>query len=798
MKFSENWLREWVSPEWDSNTLAEELSLAGLEVDGIDPVAGDFTNVVVGHVLSVERHPDADKLNVTQVDVGDGEPVQIVCGAKNVVAGMKACCAKVGAVLPGDFKIKKAKLRGVASHGMLCGATEIGLPDDGVDGLHVLPEDAPIGMDLREYLDLNDTSVDVDLTPNRADCFSVLGIARDVYAISGAEFTQPFKDKEMAGSEPCAQKIDVQEAQACPKYLGCVVTNYDKTAQTPAWMVQKLQRSGLRSIDLVVDITNYVLLELGQPMHAFDMDKLQGAVQVRMAQAGEKLVTLDEKELTLEENTLVIADESGAIALAGIMGGLSTSVTDATDKIFFECAHFARLAITGKARQYGLHTDSSMRFERGVDPLLPERALNRALQLFTEIAGGDISAFDAVVSEENMPKPATIALRRETIASRLGVAVADNQVEKIFNDLGFAITANDAGWDITAPSFRFDMAIEMDLIEEIGRVYGYNNLPETPVEAPMTLNELDESEQSLNVLKNALVQKGYNEVVTYSFVAENQQKAIAPELPYVLLQNPISEDMKAMRTTLFPGLLNSIAYNQNRQQSRVRLFEAGLVFYKNDNDASGTGATQVPMLGGAIVGPASNAGWDNVNRNVDFYDLKGDVEALLAMSHQTGKVRFEAFQNPALHPGQAASLMKDGEEVGVMGQLHPQLVKTMGVSGTVFMFQIRQDALMTMDVPAAQPISKFPETQRDLAFVMEDATPVQKLVDAIQSVDSDIMQGIEIFDIYRGQGIEEHQKSVAVALRIQHPERTLQDEEVDSLVNEILAATKQAVNAELR
>jgi len=796
MKFSENWLREWTNPQWDTNTLSEELSLAGLEVDGIDPVAGEFTNVVVGHVLSVEKHPDADKLNVTQVDVADGEPVQIVCGAKNVVAGMKACCAKVGAVLPGDFKIKKAKLRGVPSHGMLCGATEIGLPDDGVDGLHVLPNDAPTGMGIREYLDLNDSTIDVDLTPNRADCFSVLGIARDVFAISGAEFTQPFEDKEMAGTAACTQKIAVAEPTACPKYLGCTVTGFDAQAKTPAWMVQKLQRSGLRPLSLVVDITNYVLLELGQPMHAFDLDTVKGTVQVRMANAGEKLVTLDEKELALSDNTLVIADDSGAIALAGIMGGLSTSVTDCTSRIFFECAHFDRLAITGKARQYGLHTDSSMRFERGVDAQLPERALNRALQLFTDIAGGEVSAVESIISEADLPKPATIALRRETIASRLGVAVEDNEVEKIFADLGFTMAQNDSGWDLTAPSFRFDMAIEMDLIEEIGRVYGYNNLPETPVNAPMTLNELDESEQSLNSLKNALVQRGYNEVVTYSFVAEDKQKAMAPDLPYVLLKNPISDDMKAMRTNLFTGILQSVAYNQNRQQSRVRLFEAGLVFYKNEADP--TGATQIPMFGGAIVGPAKAASWDVECRNADFYDLKGDVETLLAMSHQLDNIRFEACQNSALHPGQSASLMKDGQEVGVMGQLHPQLVKTMGVSGTVFMFQIRQDALMTMAVPSAQAISKFPEVQRDLAFVVDEALPVQQLIDSVTSVKSDILKSVDIFDIYRGQGIEETQKSIAITLKIQHQDRTLQDEEVEALVTEVLASAKQAANAELR
>lgn len=796
MKFSENWLREWTNPNWDTNTLSEELSLAGLEVDGIEPVAGQFTNVVVGHVLSVEKHPDADKLNVTQVDVGQDEPVQIVCGAKNVVTGMKACCAMVGAVLPGDFKIKKAKLRGVPSNGMLCGATEIGLPDDGVDGLHVLPDDAPIGMDIREYLDLNDSSIDVDLTPNRADCFSILGLARDVHAISGAELTTPFKDTNLAGSIACSQSIVVNEPQACPKYLGCVVTDFDTTAKTPAWMVQKLQRSGLRSLSLVVDITNYVLLELGQPMHAFDLDKVQGSIQVRMANAGEKLTTLDEKEITLADNTLVIADDSGAIALAGIMGGLSTSVTDTTNKIFFECAHFARLAITGKARQYGLHTDSSMRFERGVDPMLPERALNRALQLFIEVAGGQVSAVEAVIAQEHMPKSAVIELRRETIANRLGVAVEDSQVESIFTGLGFSIQANNNGWTITAPSFRFDMAIEMDLIEEIGRVYGYNNLPETPVMAPMTLNELDESEQSLSTLKNALVQRGYNEVVTYSFVAEDKQKTIAPDLPYVLLKNPISDDMKAMRTTLFPGLLQTMAYNQNRQQSRVRLFEAGLVFYKNDQDS--TGATQIPMLGGAIVGSVTKAGWDADSRNVDFYDIKGDVETLFSMSHQLENIRFEKCNNPALHPGQSASITKDGQEIGIIGQLHPQVVKTMGVSGTVFMFQIRQDALMTMNVPMAQPISKFPETQRDLAFVVEETLPVQQLIDAVTSVKSDILQSVEVFDIYRGQGIEETQKSVAIALKIQHQERTLQDEEVESLVNNILLSAKDKVNAELR
>lgn len=796
MKFSENWLREWSNPDWDTLMLSEALSLAGLEIDGIEPVAGAFTNVVVGHVLSVEKHPDADKLNVTQVDVGEAEPVQIVCGASNVVAGMRACCAKVGAVLPGDFKIKKAKLRGVPSNGMLCGATEIGLPDDGVDGLFVLPDDAPIGVDVRDYLELQDHIIEVDLTPNRADCFSIIGLARDLHAISGAEFTPPFEDREMAGKHACSQKIEVLESESCPKYLGCVVSDFDKNATTPLWMAQKLQRGGIRSLSLVVDITNYVLLELGQPMHAFDVNKLQGSIQVRKAQDGEKLVTLDDKTLTLQAGTLVIADDSGPIALAGVMGGLPTSVTDETTAIFFESAHFSRSAITGKARKYGLHTDSSMRFERGVDPMLPERALNRALDLFTQIAGGTISTIEAVVCEANLPKPAEITLRRATIGSRLGVEVADESVEAIFKGLGFTTESRDDGWLVTAPTYRFDMAIEMDLIEEIGRIYGYNNLPNTPVMAPMTLDELPESSQSLHALKIALVQRGFSEVVTYSFVEEDKQTLLAPEQPYVLLQNPISDDMKAMRTTLFPGLLRTITYNQHRQQSRVRLFESGLVFYKDDQDP--TGASQIPMIAGAVVGTVAGSGWDESDRKADFFDLKGDVETLLKMSHQLGTIRFESCNHAALHPGQSASLVKDGKEVGIMGKLHPSLVKPMDVSGDVYLFQIRQDALLTMDVPSAKPISKFPEVQRDLAFVIDETVTVQALLDSIMSVDSDILQTVELFDIYRGQGVAEDQKSIAVALKIQHSTRTLHDEEVDSLVEQVLTSAKSAVNAVLR
>jgi len=794
MKVSENWLREWVSPEWDVNTLAEELSLAGLEVDGVDPVAPLFTNVVVGHVLSVEKHPDADKLNVTQVDVGEDTPVQIVCGAKNVVAGMKACCAKVGAVLPGDFKIKKAKLRGVPSHGMLCGATEIGLADDGVDGLHVLPEDAPVGLDVRAYLDLNDQVIDIDLTPNRADCFSMIGVARDVSAISGLALNTPFEHQQVTKSGIAAKAVTVEDQIACPKYLGCSVKNYDVTAQTPAWMKKKLDRAGISSKNLTVDVTNYVLIELGQPMHAFDLHKLNGDISVRYAKEGETLLTLEEKEIRLQPDTLVIADDASPLALAGVMGGLASAVSETTTEIFFECAHFAPLSMAGKARSYGMHTDSSLRFERGVDAFLPEIALERALAIFTEIAGGEVSEIVSVVNEAALHQPKAIQLRPERIEKLLGAKIDAQEIEAIFDRLNFDIEKSADGWMMTAPTYRFDMAIEADLIEEVGRVYGYNNLPETPLEAPVRLPQLREAEQELYQLKQALVQRAYQEVVTYSFVAEDKQALISPEMPQICLKNPISEDMKAMRTSLYPGLLSTLSYNQKRQQSRVRLFETGLVFQKSNDDT-----LQVPMIGGAIVGNLAEDAWSTDSRAVDFYDLKADVETLLAMSHMTDVVRYEPANLAAFHPGQSALIKLNGEVVGALGQVHPSLVKPLGIAGKVFMFEIKLDALATRNVPAITPISKFPEVQRDLAFVVKTSVEAQTLIDAIRSVDSTgILQDVKLFDIYQGQGIAEDEKSLALALKLQHLDRTLQDEEVDELMNQIIEQANNEVAAVLR
>ena len=781
-----------MNPSWTSEVLAEELSLAGLEVDGIEPVAPEFSQVVVGLVLSVEKHPDADKLKVTQVDVGAETPLQIVCGAKNVQVGMKVPTALVGAVLPDGFKIKKAKLRGVPSHGMLCAAQELGLTPE-TDGLMVLPSDAPVGEDLRSYLDLDDVIIDVDLTPNRADCLSVEGLARDIAAYGNLPMQQPFTFKEVVKSGSIGKTIAIAEAAACPKYLACKVSGFDRQAKTPLWLQQRLQRSGISPKHLLVDITNYVMLELGQPMHAFDYDKLQGALQVRYAQEGETLETLEDKTVTLESNTLVIADDSGVIALAGIMGGKATAVTDETQTVLFECAHFSPLAVTGRARQYGMHTDSSHRFERGVDPQLPERALDRALSLLMEIAGGQVSEVEAVVAEQYLPQAKSILLRPERIEKLLGVALPAEEVEAIFQRLHFKVEKVEAGWHLTPPSYRFDMAIEADLIEEVGRIFGYNNLPEVALEAPIRLPVLPERELEMDLMRQALVQRGYHEVVTYSFVEESKLQALSPHLPYILLQNPISEEMKAMRNTLFAGLLNTVAYNQNRQQSRIRLFELGLVFVGQQV----AGMQQIPMLGGAIVGPAEAESWLNASRVVDFYDLKGDVETLLQMSHQT-QVRFEPTDHPALHPGQAAQLVKDGEVVGHLGQLHPKLAKQMGVSGKVYLFEIQQSLLAMSELPAAKPLSKFPEVQRDLAFVVAEALPVQNLLDVVSSVSSDWVKSIALFDVYQGEGLPEGKKSLAIAIKFQHHERTLQDEEVDAIIQQMIEKAEKELSAVLR
>ncbi len=791
MKVSKHWIEQWTQPGWTADEMSEALSLAGLEVDEVAPAAPPFSGVVVGQVLSVEKHPDADKLNVTTVDVGGDEPLQIVCGAKNVRAGMKAPCATVGAVLPGGFKIKKAKLRGVPSFGMLCSASELGLAESS-EGLMELPSDAPVGEDLRVYLDLDDPILDVDLTPNRADCLSHEGMAREVAALAGSKYAEPYTLVAPEATFETTMGVQVDAPEACPRYVGVEVRGFNRSVQTPLWMQEALRRCGIRPISLVVDITNYVMLELGQPMHAFDADKLQGGITVRFAREGERLVTLDGQTRALKPNTLVIADASGPIALAGIMGGEETAVSEETTRIFFEAAHFKPTVIAGRARQYGLHTDSSHRFERGVDPELPPKALWRAVDLLLSLAGGEVSQRVAAEAPDCLPKPATITLHQEKIEKVLGMVFTGQMVEDLLGRLHFKVEPVSVGeWVVTAPSWRFDIAIEEDLIEELARLYGYNRLPESAVHAPMQLGNLPETELDEQVLREALIQRGYHEVITYSFIDAQSAEAFSLNQQTVALANPLSEELAVMRPSLLPGLLKTLAYNQKRQQARVRIFEIGRVFEKTE-----AGYRQQLKIGGAIYGSRAPLHWDTPVESVDFFDLKGDVEALLAASGVS--VSFEPAAHPALHPGQSAWIRQDGNIIGWLGQLHPAHYKAMKLAQPVFVFELALAPLLATNLPAAQPISRFPEVSRDLAFVVDQAVPAAAIERAIASVDSPLLVQAQLFDLYVGENLPADKKSLAVKLRFSSLAQTLSDEQVDAVVNQVVDAVRRTTGGELR
>ncbi len=723
MQFSENWLRELVNPALDTQALVEQITMAGLEVDSVIPAAADFSGVVVGQVASIIAHPDADKLRICQVDVGQQESLQIVCGASNVREGLKIPAALIGAVLPGDFKIKKSKLRGELSFGMLCSEKELGLAAD-ADGLMELADDAPIGVDIRDYLSLNDQLIEVDLTPNRADCLSVEGIAREVALLNDIAFAAPAIAPVAVGHQDTLT-VKVSEPEACPRYLGRLIKNINPTAETPLWMQERLRRSGLRSLGPVVDVTNYVLLEMGQPLHAFDAEKLSGGIEVRKAQAGESLNLLNDQKIMLSNaETLVIADAEKALALAGIMGGSESAVSDSTTTIFLECAFFNPGFMMGKARHYGLHTDSSHRFERGVDAELQARAIERATQLIVEIAGGCVGVITEVVAETYLPKRPAVSLRRQRIKRILGVVLADAEVEGILHRLGMAVVEEADGWQVTPPGFRFDIAIEADLIEELGRVYGYNNLPQSSLLMRSALSEAPEAILAIDQIKDVLVARDYQEAITYSFVDEALQQSLVPEHSYIKLQNPISSELAVMRTTLWCGLLQAAAYNTKRQQTRVRLFEAGQRFLGTDV------AQQEKMLAGIALGSAGPEQWGEKSRKVDFYDVKADVEAICALGGR--EVQFVAAQHSALHPGQSAEIKTlEGQLLGWIGMLHPTLEKQLDFDSNVFLFELSQAVLLERQVPVFSSLSKFPSVRRDLALLLAEDVSFQMVKQCI-------------------------------------------------------------------
>ncbi|HFQ4804581.1 TPA: phenylalanine--tRNA ligase subunit beta [Vibrio vulnificus] len=794
MKFSESWLREWVNPAVTTDELTHQITMAGLEVDDVLPVAGTFNGVKVGHVVECGQHPDADKLRVTKVDVGEEELLDIVCGAANCRQGLKVAVATVGAVLPGDFKIKKAKLRGQPSHGMLCSFTELGI-DVESDGIMELAIDAPIGMDFRDFLALNDVTVDVDLTSNRADCFSIRGMAREVGVLNRADVTEP-SVAPVAPSIDDTVAIEVKAPAACPRYLGRVVKNVNVQAKTPLWMQEKLRRCGIRSIDPVVDITNFVLLEQGQPMHAFDLAKIDGGIVVRLAEQGEKITLLDGSEAELNADTLVVADHNKALAIAGIFGGEESGVTSETKDVLLECAFFAPDHIRGRARSYGLHTDSSMRFERGVDYALQVSAMERATALLVEICGGEVAPVVAVESEAELPKPNKVALRRTKLDNLLGHHIADSDVVEILERLGMTVETTAEGWVAVAPTWRFDIAIEQDLVEEVGRIYGYDNIPNQNPAAALKMHDHQEANIPLKRVRDLLVDRGYHEAITYSFVEPEQQKLVVPGVDALILPNPISAEMSAMRLGLIQGLLNTVVHNQKRQQPRVRLFEYGLRFIPCDTAENGM--RQEPMLAGVIAGTRSEEHWNIETNTVDFFDLKGDVEAILELSANDKAYSFVAAKHPALHPGQSAAIVVDGKEIGVIGTVHPELERKFGLNGRTIVFEIEWSAINRKVIPEAVALSKFPANRRDIAVVVDEAVASGDIVNACLEVGGEFLKAAKLFDVYVGKGVEEGKKSLAIALTLQSNERTLEDADIAGAVDAIVAHVSEKFGASLR
>ena len=794
MKFSKSWLDEWLQVKIGAEQLAEQITMAGLEVDSVEPVAGVFNNVVVGEVVECAQHPDADKLRVTKVNVGESELLDIVCGAPNCRQGLKVAVAKIGAVLPGDFEIKKAKLRGQPSHGMLCSYSELGIPVE-ANGIIELPLDAPVGCDLRDYLQLDDVAIEVDLTPNRADCLSIAGLAREVGVLNRCDVVAP----EIEAVEPQCQEsfpIRVYASQACPRYLARIVKGIKLDAQTPLWMQEKLRRCGIRSIDPVVDVTNYVLLELGQPMHAFDLDKLSGSVQVRMASEGEKLVLLDGNEASLRADTLVIADDNGPLALAGIFGGQDSGVSSTTTNIMLEAAFFSPLAIKGRARSYGLATDSSHRFERGVDPYIQRQAMERATALLLAISGGVAGPIVELVSDEMLPAAQSICLRRERLTRVVGIEFDETSVTEILTRLGLSVVAVTDGWQVTAPSWRFDIAIEEDLIEEVARIYGYNNIPNLPPVAHLCMNEQLERDLPLKRVRNLLVDRGYQEAITYSFVEPKAMSLLFPECDPLILPYPISAEMSAMRVSLWPGLIDAVVYNQNRQQGRVRLFECGLRFIKDATAENGI--RQEALISGVISGSVADEHWSIPSRGVDFFDMKGDLEALLELTGQQDSFTFKRAEHSALHPGQSAQIIRDDRVIGWIGVIHPNLEKKLGLKSKVVLFELEQNPLLKARIPAAGEISRFPANRRDLALVVDEHVAAADVLSVVKKIGGNQLVGINLFDIYQGQGIPEGKKSLAISLVLQDNARTLEEKEISETISVVVEGLRNEFNASLR
>lgn len=788
MKISLNWLKEFIDIPVDAGTLAEQLSLIGLEVAAAESVHPGFEAVVVAEIESVAPHPDADKLRVCRVRAGEGEPLQIVCGAPNVYEGMKAPLVVVGGTLPDGTKIKKSRLRGVESQGMLCSAVELGLADE-ASGLWSLPPAAVAGQPLDELLELDDTVIEIELTPNRGDCLSILGVAREIGALYNRELREP-EMQPVTAVHDGRLPLRLDAPADCARFTGRVIRGLDNSARTPLWLQERLRRAGIRPISPAVDVTQYVMLEYGQPMHAYDLNRIQGGISARRASAGESLTLLDGNEVCLDEDFLVIADDSRALGLAGIMGGADSAVQTATTDIYLECAWFTPAVISGRGRRLGIQTDASYRFERGVDPRGQHRAMERATALLLDIAGGEPGPVDEVVSKEHLPAAISVNLRRARLQQLLGIAIPDADIERILARLGMTLQPTAEGWSVQPPGHRFDIAIEPDLIEEVIRIYGYDNIPVRHYALPQKMKPEPEQPANLGRPREALIQRGYHEAITYSFCDGDLQRQVFGEAG-LALANPITSDMTHMRLSLWPGLLQTLSYNRKRQQDRVRLFEIGLRFSLQDNEIK-----QENVISGVAYGNLFPSQWGLADRPVDFADLVSDIEALLALGGQDW--RLEPLQHPALHPGQAAEILVNKQSVGMLGALHPRHQQRFDLPRQAWVFELLVDAIRIDYVPKFREISRYPSVRRDLAVVVAEETAAREVLDCLSNSVPDVLHKLELFDVYQGEGIDSGKKSLAIGLTFQKSSSTLTDSEVEAFIEQAVNALKDAFRAELR
>ncbi len=791
MKIAESWLREWVNPDIDSASLCHELTMLGHEVDDVTIEGEGLDGVVVAEVVEVGRHPDADRLSVCKVSTGAGEPIDVVCGASNVVQGMKSPFAAPGVTLPNGVKLRKTKIRGVISEGMLCSAVELGLGEES-DGIVSLPGDAPVGTPLVDYLSLPDAVFDIDLTPNRGDCFSMLGIARDISALTRTELKNS-SVASVAATIDDSLPVELPEPAGCPVFAGRVIRGIDPNARSPLWMIERLRRAGLREIHPVVDVTNYVMMELGQPLHAYDLGLVKGAIRPRLAKKGETVTLLDEKEIKLGEDTLVVTDDSGVIGLAGIMGGLSTAVTDKTTDVFFEAAFWPQEYMAGRARSYGMHTDASMRFERGVDPTGQGRAVERATELLIRHAGGEAGPLVVTKADEHIPKAKKVHLRRARLSKLLGVSIEDKIVTSILRRLGLDVLPSNDGWDVVAPQYRFDIAIEADLIEEVARIHGYDSIPEITAVAETPLAISTETRVPAATVSSTLVARDYQEIMTYSFVSAAADKSVTGTESKLELSNPISSEMSVMRASLWPGMLEAAAGNAARQQERVRLFEVGNSFHGSPDDPR-----EVVRVSGLASGPVLAEQWGSKAQAIDFFDIKSDVEALLRLAGSDEQFAFVSVSHPALQRGQTANILRNGDVVGVVGKLHPKVAKRFELKRAVYVFELDVEKALATKAPEAKPVSKFPAIRRDISFFVDENVPSAELVEAVASAAPDLIQSVRIFDVYTGPGIEAGLKSVAIGLILQETSRTLTDDDADAAQAAAVQKLQQKFAAKLR